>query len=319
VYAQAKRRDVETANPGFTFGLVAQKLADDYSRLDDDSIRVWIDKALAMRKEAREEEDEEEEGDDGSSDRQDAGETEVVAEADKRSSSKKTGIKKKKDPSAPKRPAPMYVAWSNENRGRIMEENPDVAKGDRMKLMSAEWEKVPDEEKRQLKEKHQEQMALYKKEKAAYDAEHEGEAEAEPRKRIGKKRKKTKKDPNAPKRFKNAYMIYSMAHRPRVMEANKDAKQADIMKILAANWKALTEEEKKLWEEKAAADKERYNREMAAYEAKKKAQGEKEMATRLTQDADVDGPSEDEESGSEDVNGRASSVGNSSDDDSESD
>jgi hypothetical protein len=79
------------------------------------------------------------------------------------------------------------------------------------------------------------------------------------------KKKKPKKDPNAPKRNMSAYFLYSIAARPQVKEDNPDATFGDIARIISAQFKALSESEKKVWEEKAVADKGRYEHEMHSY------------------------------------------------------
>lgn len=42
-------------------------------------------------------------------------------------------------------------------------------------------------------------------------------------------------------------------------------KQTDLLKKIGADWKALSDADKKKWEEKAKADKVRYEKEIAAY------------------------------------------------------
>ena len=80
-------------------------------------------------------------------------------------------------------------------------------------------------------------------------------------------RKKAKKDPNAPKRNMSAYFLYSIYARPLVKEENPEAAFGDIAKIISKQYKALSDKERKKWEKKAAEDKERYQREMAEYNA----------------------------------------------------
>ncbi|POY70702.1 hypothetical protein BMF94_6285 [Rhodotorula taiwanensis] len=85
---------------------------------------------------------------------------------------------------------------------------------------------------------------------------------------------KPKKDPNAPKRNLSAYMIFSQDKRAEVKEENPDVSFGELGKLLGAKWKSVTPEEKKIYEDKAAADKTRYEKEKAAYqdgESKKKA------------------------------------------------
>jgi high mobility group protein B2 len=86
-----------------------------------------------------------------------------------------------------------------------------------------------------------------------------------PMEEPGGKRKKAKKDPNAPKRNMSAYFLYSMFARPQVKEDNPEASFGEIARIISAQFKGLSDKDKKKWEKKAAEDKERYQREMADY------------------------------------------------------
>lgn len=83
----------------------------------------------------------------------------------------------------------------------------------------------------------------------------------------GGRKKKAKKDPNAPKRNMSAYFLYSMFARPQVKNDNPEASFGSIARIISEQFKALPDKERKKWEKKAADDKERYQREMAAYKA----------------------------------------------------
>ncbi len=83
----------------------------------------------------------------------------------------------------------------------------------------------------------------------------------------GKKKKKTKKDPNAPKRNMSAYFLYSTAMRSAFKDANPSASFGDLAKIISAAFKQLPEHERQEWERKADADKQRYQREVAHYNA----------------------------------------------------
>lgn len=79
------------------------------------------------------------------------------------------------------------------------------------------------------------------------------------------KRKKAKKDPNAPKRNMSAYFLYSIAARPKMKEDNPEASFGQIARLLSEAFKKLSEKEKKTWEKKAQEDKVRYEKEMEVY------------------------------------------------------
>lgn len=84
----------------------------------------------------------------------------------------------------------------------------------------------------------------------------------------GKKKKKKKfKDPNAPKRNQSAFFLYSNATRAQVRAENPELAFGQVAQHISRNFKALPEEERAYWNEKAAEDKERYQRELAAYKA----------------------------------------------------
>ncbi|KAI8882466.1 high mobility group box, partial [Backusella circina FSU 941] len=79
-----------------------------------------------------------------------------------------------------------------------------------------------------------------------------------------KKKRRSKKDPNAPKRGLSAYMFFSQDQRATVKAENPDASFGQIGKILGEKWKSMDDNEKKPYTEKAEADKKRYEEEKAA-------------------------------------------------------
>jgi len=79
-----------------------------------------------------------------------------------------------------------------------------------------------------------------------------------------KKRVKKEKDPNAPKRAQVAYMIWLGENRSKIMKPGMAV--TDVAKEAGALWRAMKDKSK--WEKMAAADKERYAKEFAAYQKK---------------------------------------------------
>jgi hypothetical protein len=70
------------------------------------------------------------------------------------------------------------------------------------------------------------------------------------------------KDSNAPKRNQSSFCHYSNATRSDVKTANPTATFGEIARIISCHFQALSEEERAYWDEKAAQDKIRYQREM---------------------------------------------------------
>ncbi len=58
--------------------------------------------------------------------------------------------------------------------------------------------------------------------------------------------KKTKKDPNAPKRGLSAFMIFSQENRSRIKEEHPTAKFGEMGKLLGQKWKEMSEDDKKV-------------------------------------------------------------------------
>eukprot|EP01083_Nonionella_stella_P019168 53282_1 len=176
--------------------------------------------------------------------------------------------KKNKDPNRPKRNMSAFFLYSNANRNRIKEENPEAKFGDIAKILSREFKAVSpsdrgrwDQLAAEDKERYQAQMENYEPPTESEDSDSDSDA---PRGRK-KKSKKKKKDPNAPKRNQSSFFLYSNATRNDVKVANPEAKFGEIAQIISRHFKALPEEERAYWNEKAAQDKVRYQGAMEAY------------------------------------------------------
>jgi len=80
-----------------------------------------------------------------------------------------------------------------------------------------------------------------------------------------KKQKRTKKDKDAPKKGKTAFIIFSNETRPIVKKELPDLAFGDVAREIASRWKDADEATKKRCEKEAAKDKDRYNKEMESY------------------------------------------------------
>ncbi len=78
-----------------------------------------------------------------------------------------------------------------------------------------------------------------------------------------KKAKKPKKPEGYPKSNVTAFMHFSAEMRASVKAKNPDAGVTDIAKLLGAQWQAT--EDKSKWEALAAADKQRFQEELAKF------------------------------------------------------
>ncbi|CAF1390073.1 unnamed protein product [Adineta steineri] len=76
---------------------------------------------------------------------------------------------------------------------------------------------------------------------------------------------KSQKDPNAPKRPLSTFFLFSADERPKIKKDNPSLSVADIAKVIGERWRSIGEDRKKHYEERARTEKERYEREIAAY------------------------------------------------------
>merc|ERR1712013_923331 len=85
--------------------------------------------------------------------------------------------------------------------------------------------------------------------------------------KAGKPFKATKKpkDEKAPKRPQSAYFLWTASRRAAVKAANPDAKVTEIAILMGAEWKTLSEAEKKPFVAEAEKAKSTYTAAMATY------------------------------------------------------
>ncbi|VDK68050.1 unnamed protein product [Litomosoides sigmodontis] len=101
------------------------------------------------------------------------------------------------------------------------------------KKCSEKWKTMSDDEKRRFFELAQKDAERYQAEVAAYGGED-----------ALRKRKRVKKDPNAPKRALSAFFFFSHDKRPEVQQQHPEWKVGQVAQELGRFWKALGEEER---------------------------------------------------------------------------
>ncbi len=97
------------------------------------------------------------------------------------------------------------------------------------KLLGEEWKKISDDDKAEFEEKAEEDKKRYKKEMQDYTPPSDDDSDDGGGK---KKAKRAKKDPNAPKRPMNAYMLYANSVRSQIREENPDMAMADVVSVM---------------------------------------------------------------------------------------
>ncbi|KIY73285.1 HMG-box [Cylindrobasidium torrendii FP15055 ss-10] len=83
------------------------------------------------------------------------------------------------------------------------------------------------------------------------------------------KRKRAKKDVNAPKRPASSYILYQNEKRKELQEKFPDSSFQELMKLVAEQWNKLDDAQRKPWVEQHAAADTIYKENMATYKANK--------------------------------------------------
>ncbi|KAI1697141.1 HMG (high mobility group) box domain-containing protein [Ditylenchus destructor] len=123
------------------------------------------------------------------------------------------------------------------------------------KRCSDKWKTMSDDEKKRFFELAQKDAERYQAEVQAYGGED----------MAYKKKKRQKKDPNAPKKALSAFFFFSNDKRSMVQQEHPDYKVGQIAQELGKYWKALSDEERQIYERRAQEDKGRYEEEMRIY------------------------------------------------------
>ncbi|KAL5727091.1 hypothetical protein ACHQM5_000323 [Ranunculus cassubicifolius] len=212
--------------------------------------------------------------------------------------------KNKKKVEKIKKPSPAYVLWCKDQWNEVKKENPTAEFKDISNILGAKWKNVTDEEKKPYEEQYQSDKEAYlqvigkekreneamklleeeQKQKTAMELleqylQYKQEADEE----IKSKNKKAKKvkDPLKPKKSLTAFFLYMKDRRAALVEEKKNV--SEIAKITGEEWKNMSEEARKPYEEVAKSQKEEYLKEVEVYNQKK----EEEAATRLQEEDEL--------------------------------
>jgi len=166
-------------------------------------------------------------------------------------------VKKKKRTAklkGPKNGRSAYVFYTIDARPSVQNDNPDLDFGEITKRVAASWKKLSPKQKRKYDDMATKDKARYRKEAAAFNEEHP---------EVAKRKKRAKK--NAPKKARSSYLYFTMERRPQLKSENADMEFGELTRLVAEEWSNLSDAGKHKFEKLAAADKKRYDEEMAAY------------------------------------------------------
>merc|ERR1719509_457310 len=189
--------------------------------------------------------------------------------------------KKPKDEKAPKRAQTAYFLFTASRRASLKAANPDAKVTQLAKLMGAEWKALSEDAKKPFTAKaakaketytaamatykgsddfaaHEEAIAAWKRNEKRSKAEAEGTA---PKVSLPRK----PKDANKPKGAQTGYFLFTASRRAALTAENPAMKITQIAKLMGAEWKELSENDKAPFMAAAAKAKTASAAKMEAY------------------------------------------------------
>lgn len=85
---------------------------------------------------------------------------------------------------------------------------------------------------------------------------------------VPTEKKRKPRDPNAPKRPPSSYILFQNEVRNEMKARFPDSPHIDLLTKIAERWKAMSKDERVIWDEKAKTKKEHFAEESAAYQEK---------------------------------------------------
>jgi len=153
---------------------------------------------------------------------------------------------KKTDNDKPKRPKSAYLCYCDDYRPEIMKVN---TMAQASKILGEQWKNLTPEEQQQykdtasdLKDKYIEKMKNWKP--PAKNDDDDEEEKPSKGKGKGKTTEKTK-------RGKTGYMLFGADERKRLKKDQPDTKPTEIMKLIGAAWKELSDSKRDDYNKKA--------------------------------------------------------------------
>jgi structure-specific recognition protein 1 len=176
-------------------------------------------------------------------------------------------VKGLKDENAPTRPLSAYFQWQNSVRAKVAKTMPEGhTVGDMAKKFSEMWGAMSDNQKKPFITKYQTEKAKFDKKMEKYKTTKDYakfQKAKEQHKLDSVKSKKFKKDENAPSRPLSAYFLFMNDERDDLVASGMSHTEA--MSKCGEMWRNLSAAKKKPYEDKAAAAKAKYQKQVEKY------------------------------------------------------
>jgi len=176
-------------------------------------------------------------------------------------------VKRLSDPNAPKRPLSGYFMWMASGvRDKLLSESKGKKVSEVLKTCGDRWRKMPEKEKKfwldkskREREAWNKRMTTYKKTKSFSQFEEKKKEAAMMKVKNSKKPKDT--SIKKPKRPLSAFFRFVSHFRKN----HSEMKVAEMTKVAGAEWKVLSETDKKKYTDAAASDQAKYQKDLAKY------------------------------------------------------
>ncbi|CAD5327555.1 unnamed protein product [Arabidopsis thaliana] len=193
----------------------------------------------------------------------------------------KKKAKKIKDPLKPKQPISAYLIYANERRAALKGENKSVIEV--AKITGEEWKNLSEEQKAPYDKMAKKNKEIYLQEMEGYKRTKEEEAMSQKKEeeefmklhkqealQLLKKKEKTDNiikdvDPDKPKKPTSSYFLFCKDARKSVLEEHPGINNSTVTAHISLKWMELGEEEKQVYNSKAAALMEAYKKEVEEY------------------------------------------------------
>jgi len=187
--------------------------------------------------------------------------TYVPSEGEEEEKPRKKRAKKSKN--APKNASGPYIFFCKEEREIVKKEMPDLTAKEIMTELVKRWKDIKDTKKAEKYQKMaEEDKVRYTEEMKTYVPNEEEEEKS--------RKPRAKKDKNAPKNVRSAYMFYCEKNREAIKKKNPELKGKEITTKLAEEWKKIKDTTKaNKYTKMVEEDKKRHEKEMEEYNQKK--------------------------------------------------
>jgi hypothetical protein len=204
--------------------------------------------------------------------------------AKKQSTPKKDLKRKSTRAKTPQKPLSAYMSYRNANLPEVKKNNPTLSFADLSKLIADSWKELPETEKEAYIKLAEADKMRYQDELATYtpsgdeddddvdtvedydDDDMSDEIASRPTKKYANTRaspkKKAKKNKVGPKKPLNAYLIFVNSERDQCVRQHPTWPITEVVRHLGRLWKNMDEDDKKVYNDLAANDRERYEREV---------------------------------------------------------